>query len=75
MSHYDYEMSKKISEAPFYAIIMAAMRRADTRNAELLRNAFPDVWEELKARYDAPGGCLNETELQGFMQAYEDGKS
>lgn len=60
MSHYDYEASKAISESdpPFAAIIMAALRKADTRNGLLLRSAFPDITEELQARYDAPGGYL-----------------
>jgi len=60
MSKYDYEASKKIVEAdpPFYAIIMAAMRRADTDNAVKLRNAFPEVWVEQRLRYNAPGGYL-----------------
>lgn len=59
MSHYDYEQSKKASsELGFYALLMAAMREADTRNATKLRLAFPDVWAELMARYAAPGGLL-----------------
>jgi hypothetical protein len=62
MSHHDYEVSKLISshDYPFYALIMAAMRQADTDNAESLRKAFPDVRAELQARYDAPGGILPE---------------
>lgn len=42
----------------FYALIMAAMRQADTDNAERLRRCWPDVWQELHARYNAPGGIL-----------------
>ena len=74
MSHFDYERSKQIASEPFYAIIMAAMRRADSTNIVGLKAIFPDVWDELKARYDAPGGCLNDEEMQRFMQAYEDSK-
>ena len=60
MSRYDYERSKILAEAdePFYGLIMAAMRRADTYNQELLRRAFPDVWKEIEDRYNAPGGVL-----------------
>lgn len=60
MSLYDYEVGRALSmqDPPFYAVIMAAMRQADTRNGELLREAFPDTWEELDARYRAPGGLL-----------------
>ena len=60
MSHYDYEMSKHISaeDYPFYALIMAAMRQADSGNLYSLREAFPSVLSELQVRYNAPGGLL-----------------
>ena len=60
MSLYDYEISRgaAMRDLPFYALIQAAMRKADTRNAALLREAFPDTWDELQARYNAPGGLL-----------------
>lgn len=60
MSHYDYEASKKIRESdpPFYALIMAAMSKADSMNAARLRIAFPAVHAEFQARYEAPGGIL-----------------
>lgn len=53
MSLYDYETSKRINaeDYPFYALIMAAMRQADTDNSKKLKSAFPDTWEELMARY------------------------
>lgn len=43
--HYDYIMSQRIDRAgfPFYAIIMAAMRKADDENLQQLQDAFPDV--------------------------------
>mgnify|MGYP001592579225 CR=1 FL=1 len=61
MSYYDYITSLEIgaSDPPFYALIMAAMRKADTSNTELLREAWPEVWDELYARYHAPGGALD----------------
>jgi hypothetical protein len=60
MSKFDYEISKTIAANgfPFYALVMAAMRQADTGNAILLAQAFPDVDAELRARYNAPGGVL-----------------
>ncbi len=61
MSLYDYKRSQVISmnsDNSFYAIIMAAMREADGQNGEKLKTAFPEVWAELKARYNAPGGKL-----------------
>jgi hypothetical protein len=64
MSLYDYLVSVKISaqDQPFYALIMAAMRQADDRNVELLKAAFPAVWDELRRRYRAGGGILPEDE-------------
>lgn len=60
MSHYDYEVSKHISghDYPFYALLMALMRQADTDNLELLKRGWPRIYSELEARYNAPGGIL-----------------
>lgn len=46
------------ADTSFYALIGAAMMRADTFNASRLRSAFPGVWEEVQARYDGPGGYV-----------------
>lgn len=64
MSLYDYEQSKYIEKMqfPFYAIVMAAMRQADSDNLDRLKEAFPHVWKELQRRYNAPGGELPEDE-------------
>ena len=61
MSLYDYRVSADIvrSDPPFYAIIMAAIRKADTDNAAKLRAAWPEVVKEFAARYNAPGGELD----------------
>lgn len=60
MALFDYRASAKIAaqDWPFDALIMAALRRADTFNASVLREAFPDLASELQRRYDAPGGLL-----------------
>jgi len=60
MSLYDYHLSSRlgIQDYPFYALVMAAMRQADTTNLAKLRDAFPNTWDELDARYHAPGGVL-----------------
>lgn len=60
MSLYDYKASAEPlrPDPPFYSLIMAAMHRADTVNAALLRTCWPDVWDEVQARYNAPGGIL-----------------
>lgn len=56
MSLFGYEMSRRVARhgLPFYALIMAAMRQADTANAAKLQQAWPEVWAELDARYNAP---------------------
>ena len=60
MSHYDYRVSQQISaqDYPFYALLMAAMRQADTDNIEKLKQAWPAIFNELLTRYNAPGGLL-----------------
>lgn len=62
MSKWDYDVATRIlagdPEPSFAGLIMAAMQRADTTNAAMLRSAFPDVWAEVDARYNAPGGIL-----------------
>ena len=57
MRLYDYRASQEIS-APFYALIMAAMRQASGSNAAKLQAAWPDVWDEMEQRYRSPGGLL-----------------
>ncbi len=61
VSLHEYEFAKRLanSGAPFRAFLMTAMRRADTTNVAKLRAAFPDVWDEMNARYNAPGGRLD----------------
>ena len=60
MSLYDYQQSKKVSldDPPFASLIMAALRKADTNNAEMLCGCWPEICDELKVRYNAPGGIL-----------------
>lgn len=61
MSLHEYISSKEIGKKdyPFYALIMAAMRQADTNNLEKLKLIFPEVFKEIQDRYDAPGGKLD----------------
>ena len=61
MTYHEYQRSRVMADQdePFYALIMAAMRRADTVNQVKLQAAWPVVWEELEARYWAPGGLLD----------------
>lgn len=62
MSLYDYHLSLRIAQddPPFYALIMAVMRKADSDNTQKLQDAFPEVWLELKRRYHAALGVLPE---------------
>ena len=62
MSLHDYRVAMDIAmcDHPFYALIMAAMVKADNTNRYLLRYAFPDIWDEYRARCNAPGGVLPE---------------
>jgi hypothetical protein len=52
--------SKRVDDldAPYYALLMCAMRQADGVNAAKLRAAWPELWEEVQARYNAPAGLL-----------------
>jgi hypothetical protein len=58
MSLYDYNESKKIGHFSFAALLMAAMRQADSINIQTLKEGFPDIFLELSERYNAPGGYL-----------------
>jgi hypothetical protein len=60
VSRFDYEQSKRINQEDytFAALVMAAMRKADTMNGMLLAKVFPSIDAELRARYNAPGGRL-----------------
>ena len=66
MSLYDYRAAQEIvtADPPFYALIMAAMRKADTVNMAKLRAAFPDTYREVEARYNAAGAVLPEDGVQ-----------
>ena len=62
MSYHDYKKSQEIAAEgyTFYALIMAAMRKADTDNLSALTGAFPKVHDELIERYNAPGGLVKD---------------
>lgn len=60
MSLYDYKQSLELSagDPTFAALVMAMMRKADTRNRMLIDEAWPEIAHEMQRRYDAPGGLL-----------------
>jgi len=62
MSYYDYRKSQEIAAEgyPFYALVMACMRQADTHNYIKLQDTFPEVEAELVERYNAPGGLIKQ---------------
>ena len=63
---YAYHASLDIYRArhPFYAIIMAAMRDADTLNLASLKRCWPDVWEALQELYNTPMGEIPGGEVE-----------
>ena len=73
MTLYNYERSIEIAQAdyPFYALIMAAMRKADSSNIEKLKEMWPETYNELKARYNAPGGELSKELEERYNPQFE----
>jgi len=67
----EYRKSIRLSSEPFYALIMAAMRQADTNNLEKLQQAWPNVLDELRKRYNAPGGALDDQEMAVLQREME----
>lgn len=55
-----YKQSKEISKSDpdFYALIFAAIRKADDFNLRRLESVFPDAVAEFRERYNAPGGRI-----------------
>jgi len=62
ISLYEYEESQEISTKgyQFYALLGALMRDADTDNTAKLRAAWPEFWESMLHRYNAPLGVVEE---------------
>jgi len=62
ISLFEYEQSQQISAQgyQFYALLGALMRDADTDNTEKLKTAWPEFWESMKRRYNAPVGVVEE---------------
>ena len=70
MSLHEYVMSQEIAKEsyPFYALIMAAMRQADSINTVMLAECWPRTYDELQARYNAPGGALNHRDAADLVR-------
>jgi hypothetical protein len=51
-------MTLSAEDPPFYALLFALIRKADTSNMEKIAREWPDVVAEFKMRYNLPGGLL-----------------
>ena len=58
LNHYKEALEITYKNYEFNSIIQAAMRQADTENQIKLQRCWPWLWEDLQARYNAPGGLL-----------------
>lgn len=68
MNYHDFLVARDLErqDLPFYALVQAAMRRASNGNLEKLQLVFPEVWQDLQARYQAAGGLLPEEWAAGM---------
>ena len=66
MSLYDYKVGQHVvteyGDDEFYGLVQALMRLADTDNLQRLKIDWPDVWDDLQRRYNAPDGILPDEE-------------
>ena len=58
--------SNRFGANEFYSLLLAAMRTADSSNIAALKQVFPQVFEQLGKRYNAPAGCLTDQELEAY---------
>lgn len=60
MSLHEYRRAIELKRAdePFYALVMAAIMRADSDNVARFAEAFPETYYETLLRYNSPGGEL-----------------
>jgi hypothetical protein len=55
--HYSLRLSRY--DLTFESLIFAAISKSDWYNGERLRLAFPELFAEMRARYEAPGGVIS----------------
>jgi hypothetical protein len=58
LDEYAYKQAKMLAQLdpPFYALIAAAMMKADSENFTKLTRAWPEVFADLDYFYNKPGG-------------------
>jgi len=70
VSIYDYKQSIEIAQHGywFHALLFALIRKADTGNLARLKSVFPAEVAEMQQRYNAPGGALDDKEMEWVKQ-------
>ena len=55
-----YLVSQELAKGdpPFASFIFCAIRKADSQNLARLSMVFPELVDEFRERYNAPGGAL-----------------
>lgn len=59
------------NDTQFYALMFAAILKADSKNTLRLKNAYPELWQETWKRWDSPGGLLDHE--RAVMELARDG--
>jgi hypothetical protein len=64
MSLHEYLYSKTLDkyDPPFYGLLFAMLRKADSENVRLISRDWPEKYEEFGARYHAGYGIIPEDE-------------
>lgn len=60
MGWIEYEESKILATKDYswLSLLFALIRKSDSNNTELIKQCWPEHYEELYNRYHAPGGYL-----------------
>lgn len=74
MSLYNFKVAITLQheDVPFYALIMAALMRADSENYTVLARAFPEIEVETFNRYRSPNGKLLSDHPRHYSSDYND---
>ena len=60
MGWFEYEQSKEIAskEYSWLSLLFALIRKSDSNNAQIIKENWPEHYEELVKRYNVPGGHI-----------------